>query len=591
MNEPGITPLAKRLAEENNVDWRSLPPSGSDGRIVERDVLSYLARVMAGDEALDPTPEPVPEGMEAWPDSDGFAADRVQQGSDAEDFGTAVIFDAAAAEERYEAPGSEADEPESVASGDDLELSEDIFLFGDDEDDSLQLPDVLAGEASAFTTDEEHTGGRMWDDSDDEAFDDESLLLVEDDDFFGLTDSPDEDEDSNAGFERLSTGSQPEADSGSEDWGTEDNSLGFSVEPEEGLLGRTDDLLDDSEFEDADLTDLAMEDGELDDPLLADHNLRAFEGTVGGHAESLETQALSGEQGSAPAPEEDFDVDFSRLSGWDEGDDDLDDEQSMDDEFQLEESEAASGYEADFAAALREATTHEEEDDEDTFALSEPDAEGSDLPFGLSEALNDDLQTDPEQPDEPALGLAPAAAMAPAGDMPLADFGTLLRRRLDVTQLSQAQQAVASELDLDEARSALPFLLRAAVRALRQAPLVPADATVAAAVIEGGQVRLVAGRDSGFRELAAQLGGPGVEADHGEGEAVLAVADMSGYEVDEAVLNLGMPVLTLGRALHDAETGSFRSTLTLSGHYDLEEGARFLQAASELLSNPLTLLI
>ena len=89
MNEPGITPLAKRLAEENNVDWRSLPPSGSDGRIVERDVLSYLARVMAGDEALDPTPEPVPEGMEAWPDSDGFAADRVQQGSDAEDFGTA----------------------------------------------------------------------------------------------------------------------------------------------------------------------------------------------------------------------------------------------------------------------------------------------------------------------------------------------------------------------------------------------------------------------------------------------------------------------------------------------------------------------
>ena len=54
--EPEISPLAKRLAEENNVNWRGLDGSGADGRILERDVLEYLARVMAGDEALDPTP-------------------------------------------------------------------------------------------------------------------------------------------------------------------------------------------------------------------------------------------------------------------------------------------------------------------------------------------------------------------------------------------------------------------------------------------------------------------------------------------------------------------------------------------------------
>lgn len=70
MNEPDIAPLARRLAEENNVDWRRLEGSGDGGRIVERDVLTFLAKVMAGEEDLDPTPEPVPEGMEAWPDAD-----------------------------------------------------------------------------------------------------------------------------------------------------------------------------------------------------------------------------------------------------------------------------------------------------------------------------------------------------------------------------------------------------------------------------------------------------------------------------------------------------------------------------------------
>ena len=79
MSEPGITPLAQRLAEENNVDWRSLAGSGDDGTIVERDVLEYLARVMAG-EALDPTPEPLPEGMDAWPEADGWTGQQLQDG-------------------------------------------------------------------------------------------------------------------------------------------------------------------------------------------------------------------------------------------------------------------------------------------------------------------------------------------------------------------------------------------------------------------------------------------------------------------------------------------------------------------------------
>src|SRR5690606_35793833 len=73
VSEPDIATLARRLAEQNNVDWRTLSGTGPDGKIVERDVLDYLARVMAGDEAVNPTPEPLPDGMEAWPDQDAPA--------------------------------------------------------------------------------------------------------------------------------------------------------------------------------------------------------------------------------------------------------------------------------------------------------------------------------------------------------------------------------------------------------------------------------------------------------------------------------------------------------------------------------------
>ena len=68
MRDHAIAPTAQRLAEENNVDWRVLTGSGEGGSVVERDVLGYLARVMRGEEATNPTPEPLPEGLSAWPE-------------------------------------------------------------------------------------------------------------------------------------------------------------------------------------------------------------------------------------------------------------------------------------------------------------------------------------------------------------------------------------------------------------------------------------------------------------------------------------------------------------------------------------------
>ena len=60
MEEPKITPLARRLAEENGIDWRRLQGTGPDGTIVERDILAYLAKVMAGEVDLPTQPEAPP---------------------------------------------------------------------------------------------------------------------------------------------------------------------------------------------------------------------------------------------------------------------------------------------------------------------------------------------------------------------------------------------------------------------------------------------------------------------------------------------------------------------------------------------------
>lgn len=59
MSEVKITPLARRLAEENGIDWRQIRGTGPDGTVVERDILTFLAKVMAGEVNLPPAPEEV----------------------------------------------------------------------------------------------------------------------------------------------------------------------------------------------------------------------------------------------------------------------------------------------------------------------------------------------------------------------------------------------------------------------------------------------------------------------------------------------------------------------------------------------------
>ena len=68
MTEPQISPLARRLAEENSIDWRVIPGTGPESRVIERDILTYLARIMSGE--IDPPA--LPDASE--PPSPGGAA-------------------------------------------------------------------------------------------------------------------------------------------------------------------------------------------------------------------------------------------------------------------------------------------------------------------------------------------------------------------------------------------------------------------------------------------------------------------------------------------------------------------------------------
>lgn len=43
-NHQGIAPLAKRIAEENHLEWRSIKGTGEAGLILEKDVLMVLAK-------------------------------------------------------------------------------------------------------------------------------------------------------------------------------------------------------------------------------------------------------------------------------------------------------------------------------------------------------------------------------------------------------------------------------------------------------------------------------------------------------------------------------------------------------------------
>jgi hypothetical protein len=548
VNEPDISPLAKRLAEENNVRWQELKGSGAGGKVVERDVLEYLARVMAGEEALDPTPEPVPEGMDAWPEEDVVAWKRDNGALDDLQAGLS------ASERVDDDLMLDADAPDD----DDGELiSEDIFLFDDGEpesedvgntieedallisgDDDLMTP-VVTSEAEAVELDEE---------LEDELDALEALAAAPVDDAAALDDD------------------LPDLFASGDDEEGGDDALFADAEDPLGVL--VDDDGDDvAAFE---MDDAAVADADVEAPVEATLEIDDVEDMDlhDGHLELPESEVDLSQDG---ADEPVFVADAEPEPALDENDPMVDagaNEAAAELELETSVDEVVEGEVVE-AIVEEDGFVSEVGDEGDLLATEDT----------VDEAVADGIDID-------AAVTAPVVTEA-LTDLPLVSHGALLRRHIDLTALAAAQLAVGRELGHDDPIAPTPFLVRAAAKALDRVEI--GGGSLGVAGFDGGVS--VNGLDDAATMPFTELIDAVAQADSGGDAFALVVADMSELEVDEAVLHLDAPVMILGRVLYDNQQGSYRSTLSLSGEIAPDRGGRLLARVAELLDAPVQLVM
>jgi len=604
VSEPDISTLAKRLAEQNNVDWRVLKGSGPSGKVVERDVLDYLARVMAGEEALDPTPEPLPEGMQAWPDQDlrsfqeGLGESASDMNAFRSDLASSVeeLHDDSAREPQQDGAFgavdhlSQAGAPaaEDPSFDDDVEgiraagaahaaeeamgaagasIDEDIFLFDDDEEPEAGQG---AGWGAAATHDEDlgfeapaafaSDTDRASDEAVDAAAEPDDLLVVDGDDEPDVLPAVPGDVAGYQAGEDLDAGWQAPAEA----------AASMEDEPswvgDEIRIGRDAFGLEDAEDHQAD-----------DDLWVAD---------AGASADTTHDVNAIDVAGSVPSGAgEAGDVDL-----WDEGDVAAEDAVAAD-------AAVGPGGVFDTPSAEPAATdapyaSFGGEDDAFEDVPGREHGWADEVPATAQAGLDAPEVTEPAQPTVdgglPTGGAASFGAVTDvANALPLARTTTLLRRHIDVSALAAAQLAVGQELGDDEPLGASAFLLRAVAKAARDVAF--EGGQVALAVIgEGVRLRRVDDAASrSFGSLVAELREPGVDED----EIGLVAADLSGLDLDEAVLDVSAPVVTLGRILYDNQRGAYRSTLSLAGELPLDLGARLLARVADLLDAPVRLVL
>jgi resuscitation-promoting factor RpfA len=558
VSQPEISPLARRLAEENNVDWRGLHGSGAGGKVVERDVLEFLARVMAGEEDVDPTPEPVPEGMEAWPEADVRTFQEEVRAS-RKDVGLDEIQQELSAADRMAGGAIDLDdEPvmagEDEADSDSDEISEDIFLFGEDgKDEGDELGLAASGVADVPAEEPSLQAGFA------DYEDDEDELLVAGEDGLGedVPEAPSEPADEEAfeiGAQATGGAELPdvfggEAEAEDDAWRGAGAALFADEEPDGG--------------------------GDLEVPPLGDVD-------DGGVFANDLSEAEHGEPvapGAAPqgAPFAD-----AGAAAWDVTA--SDEEATFDTGAAPQADEPEAWGEVDRGRSFAEAPI---EPDQAVPAAAEGAGPSEPEPRPVAPV---DIAGVPAE--GPAFAAEAPGPQVPA-ELPLVSYGTLLRRHVDVSALAGAQLAIGLELGEGEPLSPAPFLLRAAAKAVADGAW--GEGTVAmVALDDDGAVRLRRFGDvvrMPFLELVGALGRDD-EGLSGADEAVaLSVVDMSALDVDEAVLSVGGPLLTLGRILYDNQRGSYRSTLSLAGEVPAERGARLLARVAELLDAPVRLLL
>jgi hypothetical protein len=493
VHEPDIAPLARRLAEENNVDWRHLTGSGDGGRVVERDVLGYLARVMAGEEDVDPTPEPVPDGMVAWPEDDVAA---------------------------YRARDAHASEVESPPT-----LDDELFLFDDEPGDELEAAGLDPEPDLSVPV---HGNGAI-------VADDDALLLVGDESDLGGSTS----------FE------------GDGGWSADDR-----------RIDELPDLTETAPADDEPLSDdLYTPGGRSSHPL---PDLFASEDALSAAPDGGEPELLFDEPGGA---------DHDGSDGARSADEGGDGARSTDDALSAAENsdDALSAADGGWSA---EDDAHGEPSIAD--GAWSPDGGAGEarasgvaafVPFGDGIGAAGTMIGVLAMPDAAA---RPAQAVAELPGVAFVRHGQVWRRRFDDRPLRKAVSEVASELQAAPSAVTALLLARASWRAGAVAG--PID------VLQwhGGQ----AFRGPASGDLRTAVGGlVPAEPSRPVGEAVLVVADLSQLDLDEAVLHLECPVLTLGRSLGDA------SWLCLSGDDVDPAVVNALAGIAELLTTPVRLLV
>ena len=183
------------------------------------------------------------------------------------------------------------------------------------------------------------------------------------------------------------------------------------------------------------------------------------------------------------------------------------------------------------------------------------------------------------------LPASPAAAQY--ADLPLMRSGTVLRRHVDLSALAEAQLAAGLELGHEEPLAFSPFLVRAVAKAAAELGTLQGQVALAELGEELWFRRIDDAAERSFASLVQELAVAGTEED----ELGLAAVDLSGFDMDEVLLDLDVPAITLGRTLYDTQRGSHRSTLSLSGDLPLNEGARLLARVADLLEAPVRLLL
>jgi hypothetical protein len=599
VDQHDIAPLARRLAEENNVDWRRLRGSGDEGRVVERDVLEYLARVMAGEEPIDPTPEPVPDGMESWPEEDVL---RYREGDDIVEpsAATSTVEDDIFLFE--EAAGADGDEDAPFGDAADLEVEEDVdeedlLVSGDDEppappeepflDEALGDEPLGAGAAGSARDDSDLPALFADPDADSAPGSAEPAAVFSAEHVSGADwdrpswrDAPSLDAEPSQ--ERAATGGGPRLDAFDDDepvarvgpeLGYDPDELG----PESGEMAAAEGAAPDTAAPDAAEPDAAEPDAVERD---ADEASAAEPDTAELEAPGLDTP----EPGTA---------ELDAMGQPDAG------------EARQPASESA---EADTPAPLGEAGL---DDDglleEVTEELLLEDVAPDEIPGLDGEAVADGVPSPasdgelPGRDGEPEASVVPplvAAQPAVGPEAPVAapaleSHGHVWRRHVDLTALVAAQADLAPDLGLDTPVPLSAFLVRAAQKALGGA------GSVALAVLEPDGVHtLPMGPCGGFAETVASTvaaltsSAPRGEQSAAVGEPALVVADLSELGVDDAVLRLGAPVLTLGRVLIDNQCGGRRAVLALAGDgADGADAARLLGRFADLLEAPVRVVL